>query len=87
MFSGEKKFFYSKDIAVVNVPKSTSISLKYVLSQVAERDEITMYLPDVRNCDTKAMDRSFLFNIVNTIDDQFFVEEIEKHEQMKREKW
>ena len=84
MFSGEKKFFYSKDITIVSVPRSTHISLKLVLSKVLERDEITKYLPDITNANTKAVDRVFLFNIVNTVDPHFFREEVERQEELKR---
>ena len=86
MFSGDKKFFYSKDIKLVNVPRCTSVSLKYVLGHVIERPEIMIYLPDVKNINTKAMDRTFCFNIVNTVDPNFFSEAVEYYEQLKKEK-
>ena len=78
LFSGEKKFFYTKDITIVCVPRSTHISLKHVLRMVMERPEIMVYLPDITNVNTKAVDRIFLFNIVNTIDPYFFQKEVER---------
>ena len=68
------------------MPRCTHISLKLVLSKVMERKEIMMYLPDITNINTKAVDRVFLFNIVNTVDPHFFREEVERQEEMKRQR-
>ena len=68
------------------MPRSTHISLKLVLSKVMERKEIMMYLPDITNINTKAVDRVFLFNIVNTVDPHFFREEVERQEELKRQR-
>ena len=68
------------------MPRSTHISLKLVLSKVIERKEIMMYLPDITNINTKAVDRVFLFNIVNTVDPHFFREEVERQEELKRQR-
>ena len=32
LMNGEKKFFYTKDVHMVNVPRFASISVKYVLA-------------------------------------------------------
>ena len=45
-----------------------------------------MYLPDITNINTKAVDRVFLFNIVNTVDPHFFREEVERQEELKRQR-
>ena len=86
MFAGEKRFFYSKDICLVTVPRCTAISVKYVLARIIERPEIMLYVPDLTSVNSKSVDRDFLFNVVNTVDPDFFKAEVERQEQAKRER-
>ena len=80
LMNGEKKFFYTKDVHMVSVPRFASISVKFVLAEIWNREEIRIYLPDMKNINSKSIDRQFLFNIVNTVDPQFFRDEVERAE-------
>ena len=46
-----------------------------------------IYLPDMKNINCKSIDRDFLFNIINTVDRQFFAKEIERYERIQAEKY
>ena len=86
MMCGEKKFFYTRDVCIVSVPRFASISVRSVLEKVWDRREIMVYLPDMNNINCKSIDREFLYNIVNTVDRQFFAREVERCEKIKAEK-
>ena len=51
-----------------------------MFEKVSKRAHILQYLPDNNPENDKFIDREFLFNVVNTCDQEFFPEEITKLE-------
>lgn len=86
LLNGEKLYFYSRDVNMVKVPRFATLSVKIVLDKVASRHDIMRYIPDIKKHDSKAIDREFLFNIVNTVDCEFFNTEIERVEKEREER-
>lgn len=55
-----------KEVSFIKVPKYEELSVKLLYPQAMEDDEINAYLPDMRG-KCKPLDRSFFFNILNTL--------------------
>jgi hypothetical protein len=66
---GKKKVFTNKEINIYRT-EDHSITVGEVLNQIKDSKEVLEYLPD--QPEEYAINRSYLFSIVHTIDDSFF---------------
>jgi len=70
--SGTKKYFYTHEVAAVNVSRMPNLTVKNVLDKVYAVPEVRIYLPDIEGDPEKRMSREYLFSIVHKIDSTFF---------------
>ena len=69
---------------MVEVPRLQDITVKRVLGDISKNELICSYLPDITNSmDPKNVDRSFLYNIVNTLLPDYFFKLIKEVEDSK----
>jgi hypothetical protein len=59
------------------VPICKDLSIKRVLELIKDIPEIWFYLPDCDATRTWMVPRAFLFNIINTLDKDFFPEALQ----------
>ena len=72
---------------MVEVPRLQDITVKRVLGDSHKNEQVCAYLPDIAdNTDPKSVDRSFLYNIVNTLLPDYFFKLIKEVEDAKAQK-
>lgn len=57
------------------MPKYKELSVKYALDIAMKNEKVMKYLPELtidQKLDARRVDRNFLFNVLNTIDPNFF---------------
>ena len=57
----------------IEVPRFPEISVKRVLNDMRDNEEVLSYLPDLTTESGKNQDRTFLYNTVNTIVSDYFI--------------
>lgn len=72
ILSGEKKYYLQAEIPSVRVLRHKQISVDKVLKIVRKNKEMSQYLPDYEEGESKRIDRDFLFALVNKMDPDFF---------------
>lgn len=80
ILKGTKKAFKNCEICHVNVPYKNKITIKLVLEKISHLPAILKYLPDKPQIHVT---REYLFSIVNTLDQSFFMHAIEEIEARK----
>ena len=68
----------NSQISIVNVPRMPELSVQGLISKVATDKVLTKYLPCLIDDQGrfKAVNRQYLFNIINTIKPDFFPQNI-----------
>ena len=75
VLAGKKKYMHIHDVTPYDVPKFKDISVKNVFDKIKDSKLVMSYLPDFdpEELDPKyALDREWFFNILNTLDSEFF---------------
>ena len=75
VLAGKKKYMHIHDVTPYDVPKFKDISVKNVFDKIKDSKLVMSYLPDFdpEELDPKyALDREWFFNILNTLDGEFF---------------
>ncbi len=74
---------------MVSVPRFAELSAKKLYRVAIENPRMSLYLPDPLESsyaeDTIGISREFLYNIINTCDDNFFQRNIPEAFRMRRE--
>ena len=73
---------------IVKVPVLPEMTAKVVFDIVKDNPKIMMYLPDPKDGgskDQQRINREYLFNIVNTVDESFFMKNIANAYKMRKE--
>ena len=69
---GNKKYFHTHEMALVNITRLPDLTVKNVLEKVYDVPEVRIYLPDFDSEPEKRIARDFLFSIVHKLDGTFF---------------
>lgn len=72
LLTGQKQYFFNKDVPTVFIEKLQHLTVKNVLDRVYNVPEVRVYLPDYDKHPERSMSREFLFAIVNKVDPTFF---------------
>ena len=72
--NGQKSYYVTKDVKLVSVPRYSEITVKQVINFIFDKPHILKYIPNLKKSSDKSMDREFLFNIVNTVEPEYFPE-------------
>ena len=74
ILNGQKSYYVTKDVKLVSVPRYSEITVKQVINFIFDKPHILKYIPNLKKSSDKSMDREFLFNIVNTVEPEYFPE-------------
>ena len=88
LLRGRKNYFQLFEVNQINVPKFKALSVGKVYEKVKDNDLIMSYIPDFDPEETEpkvALCREFFFNIINTLDPEFFPKAIESIEAQRLE--
>ena len=88
ILGGKKKYLILDELKTIEVPKYKAISVQKVYEKVKSNDLIMSYLPDFKPEEIQpkhALDREFFFNVINTLDPDFFPSAIESIEEQRLE--
>ena len=72
ILASRKKYFLVSEISHIHVPMCPELTVERVLSQVKAHPSMLEYLPTISDTGKQYIERDFLFNVVNTIDPNFF---------------
>ena len=89
ILGGKKKYLVFDELKTIEVPKFKAISVHKVFEKVKENRLIMSYIPDFDPAEIEpkhALDREFFFNVINTLDPDFFPTAIESLEQQRSER-
>jgi hypothetical protein len=88
ILSGKKKYFYTHDIAMINVCRIEHLTVKSVLDKIYNMPDVRVYLPDFDTEPEKRINRDYLFAIVHKLDPSFFkrvTEELHTKQRLRQE--
>ena len=88
LLCGKKKFLHTFDVKTVSVPRFKDISIDKVFDKIKDCSAVMEYIPefDQEKYTAKQMlDRTWFFNIINTIDPNFFPSIIEEIDQQRQQ--
>ena len=77
VLSGKKGYIHTHAVRQVSVPRYREVTVDTVYEKVKDCPNIMKYLPDFnleKYKPSQVLERTFLFEIINTIDPQFFLE-------------
>lgn len=83
LLTGLKLAFTTKEIVIAYVPMYPELSVAKVYEIAKKVPKIMQYLPDIDKPSAKKINRAFLFNIMNTIDPNFFNRAVSEIEEAK----
>ena len=83
LLTGKKSAFTSKEITIAYVPLYPELSVAKVYELALKVPKVLQYLPDFDKPDAKKLSRTFLFNVMNTIDPNFFAKAVNEIEEGK----
>ena len=78
ILKGKKKAIKNRNMVPVRVSNRTYITVDKVLKQIRSNPKFMVYLPDK----PKTAGRTFIFNVVNTIDPTYFPSALEEIEHL-----
>lgn len=70
VLSGEKKMLKRQEVKFIVVPSYDELSVKNLFPKFRTNPAIMLYLPD-EYPESRGPDRTFFFNIMNTLDTQY----------------
>ena len=70
VLKNEKKLLRMEDVKMIKVPCYEELSVKALYPQAKEDHRLSLYLPDIRD-KGKPLERTFFFNILNTIESDY----------------
>ena len=85
VLAGRKRVLLRSQIKPVSVPVTRYITTARVLALAKQEPRIMQYIPDRPNLRACHVSREFLFNIVNTLDSEFFPEVLNQVEKYRTE--
>jgi hypothetical protein len=80
---GKKLCFTNSQVKMVKVPVFAELTAKQVYVMVGSCHEIMMFLPDPKK--DPRINREYLFNIINTVDEMFFMTNIVNAFKLRKE--
>ena len=86
VLSGTKGFIHTHAIRKIHVPKYREVTVDTVYEKVKDCQNIMYYLPDFNKEKYKpsqVLERKFMFEIINSVDSNFFLELIQEIEEYK----
>jgi hypothetical protein len=83
LLTGVKVAFTTREIAIAYVPMYPELSVAKVYEIAKGVPKIMKYLPDMEKPSAKKINRAFLFNVMNTIDPNFFTKAVSEIEEAK----
>jgi hypothetical protein len=69
----------------VNVPKFAELAASKLYTMAMSNKEIRQYLPEPSQENPHPVNREFLYNIINTLDEEFFHRNIPEAYRLRRE--
>ena len=72
LVAGRKRVLMANKVKPINVPITRYITTMRVLALVKQQPRVMQYLPTKDNMKAHHVSRRFLFNVVNTLDPEFF---------------
>ena len=87
VLSGKKKYLHKFEIKHIDIPKFKEITVLSVYEKIKDNEEIMAYIPawDGDKYDASVMlDREWFFDLLNTLDPDFFPKIIEELEHLRR---
>lgn len=82
ILKGEKKLLKMDQVKMVHVPKYDELSVKGIYAQVSEDPELQAHLPDLGES-SKAVDRQYFFNVVNSIHPEYLTHVIRSSQEAR----
>ena len=83
ILKGRKKYLQNFELQTINVPRYSELTMKRVLNEIKVHTSLLEYLPDASELNEKTVERSYLFNLVNTLDGTYFPALIDELEKLK----
>lgn len=74
VLADEKVLFKADKVKMVTVPQYDELSLKALLPFARQKEDINRGLPDDNMCRHKNIDRTYFFNILNTLRSEYLAE-------------
>ena len=86
LLNGRKSYFKQEQLRRVKVPRYKQLTYTKVMEHCNERPSILRYLPNQRLDGEPTCDREFLLTILNTLDPEYFPNQLRAVEEEKKQK-
>ena len=67
----------------MTLPRYKELAVKIVLRDVKSNKTIMRYIPEVEDFENPDVDKLFLFTIVNTVDPDYFINQLDEIEKLR----
>ena len=84
ILSGRKLYFKNSEVRRVAIPRYRSITVKTLVSHALSHSVMKKYLPRIIDMSDPNLDRNFICSIVNTIDCDFFPDQLARIESERK---
>ena len=86
LLNGRKRYFKNDELRKVKVPRYKQLTYQRVIEHCAGKPTVMSYLPNQRLDGEPTCDRDFLFTILNTLEPEYFPEQLREVEEEKKQR-